>query len=415
VQAIPVALVITLSGLLITRSYAQTRGRSFVDEAYGLIGGLGLATVLELAGMALYRGFSYSRLLVLYVAVAGFALLVIWRGAMRQALAQLRRRGLGTTRALVVGSGAAADLLVHRLQMFPQYGYELVGAVDDRAASVGYRPLAVIGSTSDLSHLIYSHGVEVVFVALPETDHHQVLRLIAQCEKTGADFKIVPSLLEVITSGVVADDIEGIPLVGVRKSRLVGASLVVKRAFDLVTSLILLIPGLPLMGAIAVAIRLDSPGPMLYRQERVGREGRIFSLYKFRSMVKDAEKDTGPVFAERDDPRATRVGRLLRRYGLDEIPQVLNVLKGDMSLVGPRPERPHFVTQFEAGIPGYEQRHAVPPGMTGWAQVNDIRQDTPIEQRTSYDTFYIDNWSLAFDIKILLATFARVLFHRNAY
>jgi exopolysaccharide biosynthesis polyprenyl glycosylphosphotransferase len=353
---------------------------------------------------------------VVYFAVILALLLIFYRLLMRYSLTQLRRRGLGTTRALVVGSGAGAEALINRLEMFPEYGYELIGLVDDQLSDgEDYHRLPVIGGSRDLARLVRRHAVDAVLLALPQADHRQMLRLIDDCADTRAEVKIVPSLLEVMASGVVADDIDGIPLIGVRSSRLFGANLVVKRIFDLVVGTVLLVPGLPLMAILAIAIKLDSPGTVIYRQERVGMHGRTFTAYKFRSMVKDAEAETGPVFTSREDSRITKFGRFLRRTGFDEAPQILNVLKGEMSLVGPRPERPHFVARFEQEISGYSQRHEVKPGITGWAQLNDLRQDTPIEQRTIYDTYYVDNWSLAFDLKILLATFLRVFVHRNAY
>ena len=414
--AIPLVMAVMVFSVLVNRGYIQARGRAFLDEAYGLIGGLAMGAVLLLAVMALYRGFSYSRLMVIYVGVSGAVFLLWFRSLMRVALAQLRRRGMGTTRALVVGTGTGSEALINRLEMFPEYGYELVGVLDE-VLPIGsdYNRLPILGNNAELPHVIMNANVEEVFIALPQVDHRHILRLIATCDDLDVEFKIVPDLLEVITGGVVADDIDGLPIVGVRRSRLVGVNLFFKRVFDTVSAVLLLIPGIPLMAAIALAIRLDSPGPVIYTQERVGRHGRLFGIHKFRSMVIDAEADSGPVFASRDDPRATRVGRFLRRTGLDEVPQVLNVLKGEMSLVGPRPERPHFVDQFEREIAGYEQRHGVPPGITGWAQLNDLRQDTPIEQRTIYDSYYVENWSLAFDLKILVATFIRVFFHRNAY
>ena len=416
VVAIPVLVVVMGTTLALNRGYVQARGRAYLDEAYGLIGGVAMGAVLLLAIMGLYRGFSYSRLMVAYVSIVGAVLLLLFRAMMRVALAQLRHRGLGTTRALVVGSGSGAEALIHRLEMFPEYGYELVGVVDELLPSGSeYNRLPVLGDTSELPHFVMNSNVEEVFIALPQVDHRQILQLIGTCDDLDVEFKIVPDLLEVITSGVIADDIDGIPIVGVRRSRLTGANLLVKRVFDTVAAIVLLVPGAPLMAAIALAIRLDSKGPVFFTQERVGQHGRVFGIHKFRSMVVDAEAESGPVFASRDDPRATKIGRFLRRTGLDELPQILNVLKGDMSLVGPRPERPHFVDQFEREIPGYEQRHAVPPGITGWAQLNDLRQDTPIEQRTIYDSYYVENWSLGFDIKVLLATFIRVFFHRNAY
>lgn len=415
-QAIPVLVVIMATALAVNRAYAQTRGRSFVDEAYGLIGGMFVGSILILAVMSLYRGFSYSRLMVIYVAALSAVLLIVFRLMMRVTLSRLRHRGLGTTRALVVGSGAGAEALIHRLEMFPEYGYELIGVIDDHLRlGEDYHRVPVIGGRGDLAHMVMRHSVDEVFMALPPGDDRELLGLIDVIADTRAEIKILPGLLDIMASGVVADDIDGIPLVGVRRSRLVGANLVVKRVFDLVLSVLLLIPGIPLMAIIAIAIRLDSPGPAVYRQERVGKDGRAFTAYKFRSMMQDAEADTGPVFTSRADPRITKVGRFLRRTSLDEVPQVLNVLRGEMSLVGPRPERPHFVAQFEQEVAGYAQRHEVRPGITGWAQLNDLRQDTSIEQRTIYDTYYVDNWSLTFDLKILVTTFIRVFAHRNAY
>ena len=415
-QAIPVLVVIMATALAVNRAYAQTRGRSFVDEAYGLIGGMFVGSILILAVMSLYRGFSYSRLMVIYVAALSAVLLIVFRLVMRVTLSRLRRRGLGTTRALVVGSGAGAEALIHRLEMFPEYGYELIGVIDDHLRlGEDYHRVPVIGGRGDLAHMVMRHSVDEVFMALPPGDDRELLGLIDVIADTRAEIKILPGLLDIMASGVVADDIDGIPLVGVRRSRLVNANLVVKRVFDLVLSVLLLIPGIPLMAIIAIAIRLDSPGPAVYRQERVGKDGRAFTAYKFRSMMQDAEADTGPVFTSRADPRITKVGRFLRRTSFDEVPQVLNVLRGEMSLVGPRPERPHFVALFEQEVAGYAQRHEVRPGITGWAQLNDLRQDTSIEQRTIYDTYYVDNWSLTFDLKILVTTFIRVFAHRNAY
>jgi exopolysaccharide biosynthesis polyprenyl glycosylphosphotransferase len=414
--AIPVIASVGVLALAGTKSYSQKRGRSFVDETYGVIGGVGIASVLLLAASALYRAFLYSRLVAFYLGLAAAVILVLYRAGMRLVLQGLRRRGRGATRALVVGTSAGADALISRLEMFPQYGYQLLGVVDDGLA-VGeqYRGIPLVGGSAELSRLVHRFGIDEVFIALPRSDHRQILRLINQCDDLDVEFKIVPDLLGVIASGVVADDIDGIPLVGVRRNRLVGFNLVLKRVFDLVVGTLLMVPGIPLMAVIAVAIRLDSQGPVIYRQERVGRGEKPFIAYKFRSMVVDAEAASGPVFAARDDPRSTRVGRFLRRTSFDEVPQIFNVFKGEMSLVGPRPERPAFASQFNAEVPGYVRRHEVPPGITGWAQLNDLRQETPIEQRTIYDSYYVDNWSLGFDLKILILTFARVFFHRNAY
>ncbi|MHB8507640.1 MAG: undecaprenyl-phosphate glucose phosphotransferase [Candidatus Dormibacteria bacterium] len=416
VRGIPVLWAAVIPALAANRAYVQKRGRSFVDEVYSLVGGVGMGSVLLLAAMSLYRGFSYSRLVVFYMGLAGTVILVFFRLGMRAVLGILRSNGRGITRALVVGTGMGAEELINRLEMFPQYGYQLVGVVDDGLVEgEDYHRLPVLGDSKELCRLIHRYGIDEVFVALPRADHRQVLRLINQCDDSQAVFKIVPDLLGVITTGVEADDIDGLPLVSVRRSRLVGANVLVKRIFDLVLGALLLIPGSVVMALIALAIRINSPGPVIYRQERVGKDLHNFTAYKFRSMVDNAEAETGPVFAQRDDPRMTAVGRFLRRTSFDEIPQIWNVFKGEMSLVGPRPERPHFVAQFNAEVPGYVRRHEVLPGITGWAQLNDLRQETPIEQRTIYDSYYVENWSLPFDLKILFLTFARIFFHRNAY
>ena len=227
---------------------------------------------------------------------------------------------------------------------------------------------------------------------------------------------MLPDVFEIITTRVSADVVDGIPLVGVRRSQVEGLGLVLKRAFDLVLAVLLLGLLSPILLLLALAIRLSSTkGPVLFRQERVGKDGQIFTLLKFRSMIPDAEAATGPVFATADDQRRTAIGRLIRRFSLDELPQLLNIVRGDMSLVGPRPERPYFVERFGAEIPRYLERHQVRPGVTGWAQVNDLRGTTSIADRTIYDIYYIENWSLSFDIKILLLTIGRIFFHSHAY
>jgi exopolysaccharide biosynthesis polyprenyl glycosylphosphotransferase len=242
-----------------------------------------------------------------------------------------------------------------------------------------------------------------------------MLRLIKACDELQVDFRMLPDVFEIITTRVSADVVDGIPLVGVRRSQVQGLGLLVKRAFDLVVSLILVVVLSPFWLLLALAIRLSSPGPVLYRQERVGQGGKIFTVIKFRSMIADAEAETGPVFTARDDARRTAVGRFMRRFSLDELPQLINIIRGDMSLVGPRPERLFFVERFGAEIPRYLERQQVRPGVTGWAQVNDLRGATSIADRTIYDIYYVENWSLPFDIKIIMLTVGRILFHQHAY
>jgi len=268
---------------------------------------------------------------------------------------------------------------------------------------------------AELPAQVRAQGVDQVFLALPGASHEEMLHLIKTCDDLQVDFRMLPDVFEIITTRVSADVVDGIPLVGVRRSQVEGIGLAVKRAFDLVISLILLLVLSPVWLLLALAIAVSSHGPVLYRQDRVGKGGSLFTLYKFRSMVSDAEAETGPIFASPDDVRRTAIGRFMRRLSLDELPQLINIIRGDMSLVGPRPERLFFVERFGAEIPRYLERHQVRPGVTGWAQVNDLRGSTSIADRTIYDIYYIENWSLSFDVKILLLTMGRVFLHTHAY
>jgi exopolysaccharide biosynthesis polyprenyl glycosylphosphotransferase len=259
-------------------------------------------------------------------------------------------------------------------------------------------------------------GVDQVFLAVPGASNDELLHLVKTCDDLQAEFKLVPDLLEVMSTRAAVDAIDGLPLIGIRRSRLRGPAAVLKRAIDITVSAIGLIIASPFMLVIAIAIKLTSPsGPVLFRQPRVGLRDRRFTVYKFRSMVPDAEAQTGPVVATPNDGRATPVGRVLRRLSLDELPQLFNILKGDMSLVGPRPMPIFLVERFTEEIPRYLERHQVRPGLTGWAQVNDLRGGEAFADRAMYDIYYVENWSLALDLKILILTAARVFFQRRAY
>ncbi len=413
---IPVLVAVFLITFALSGIYRTQRGRALVDDLFSIIGATVVAGLIALALMSLYRSFSYSRLVLLYTITAAFVLIAASRAILRQVRLAQQRRGIGMDRVLIVGTGAGSELLIHRMTMFPGYGYQVCGILDDRlepgAVFAGAR---VIGKLAELPDRVRETHADRVFIALPGADHETLLHLIKTCEDLRVDFRMLPDLFEIITTRVSADVIDGIPLVGVRHSQLTGLGRILKRSFDLAVSLVLLVLLSPLMLVLAGLIKLASPGPIFYRQERVGREGLVFTVLKFRSMVPDAEAATGPVFTAPDDARRTGVGRFMRRLSLDELPQLINIIRGEMSLVGPRPERPFFVERFSAEIPRYLERHQVQPGVTGWAQVNDLRGDTSIANRTIYDIYYIENWSLVLDIKILLLTMGRVFVHRHAY
>jgi len=414
--AAPVVVLVFLLTFAFNGVYRIRRGRPLLDETFAVLGASVLAGLVSLALMSLYRGFSYARLVLLYSVVAALLLMILGRVMLRQVLIRQQRQGVGTERVLVVGTGAGSDLLIHRMMMFPQYGYTVCGVLDDRLEpGSSFAGTTVVGRIPELATQVAEQRIDQVFLAIPGASHAQLLHLIKTCEDLNVDFRMLPDLFEVITTRIAADVVDGIPLVGIRRSQVEGVGLIAKRSFDLAVGGLLLIVLSPLWALLALLIRVGSPGPILYRQERVGLGGRLFTLYKFRSMVRDAEEDTGPVFATADDTRRTAIGRWMRRYSLDEVPQLINILRGEMSLVGPRPERPFFVERFGAEIPRYLERHQVRPGVTGWAQLNDLRGDTSIGDRTIYDLYYIENWSLVFDIKILILTVARIFSHRHAY
>jgi len=414
--AIPVVILIFIFSLAVNQQYHSWRGRTLVDQLFAMTSGVALAAMLILAGMSLYRGFQYARLTLVYTVLISWLLLTIERYILRQWETRLRRRGIGAERVLMVGTGTGSQLLIQRMTMFPQYGYQVSGVVDDRLEpGSSFAQAPVVGRIADLPQLIKELRIDHVFVAVPGATHDELLHLIKMCEDQRVEFKIVPDLLEVMRSRVAADAIDGLPLIGIRRSRLRGSAAMVKRAIDVAVSGIGLGLLSPLLLLIAILIKLTSPGPVLFRQERIGLQRHPFTVYKFRTMIPDAEAKSGPVVAKPGDDRVTGIGRILRRLSLDELPQLYNILRGDMSLVGPRPMPTFFDDRYSGEVPRYLERHQVRPGLTGWAEVNDLRGAAPMADRSIYDAYYVENWSLALDLKIMLLTVARVLFQRHAY
>jgi exopolysaccharide biosynthesis polyprenyl glycosylphosphotransferase len=292
--------------------------------------------------------------------------------------------------------------------MFPDFGYELVAVLADESDATH--------RDSAFAEIIDRDGISVVFIALPHVQQERISQLVAANRRPDVQFRVVPTSLEMIASQVEPDQLAGIPLLRIRPALDVTPSQIrYKRLFDIALCALGLVVLSPVMAVIAALIKATSHGPVLIQQERVGLNGRFFEMLKFRSMRVDAERTTGPVWTAAQDARRTIIGRLLRRFSLDELPQLWNVIKGDMSLVGPRPERPVFVDEFGDRLPTYRDRHRVRPGLTGWAQVNDLRGMTSVESRLVYDLFYIERWSLTFDMKIVLTTAFRLFTSKNAY
>lgn len=415
--AIPVVLVLYIVALALNRQYTSWRGLALVDQLFSLYAGIGLAALLMLAAIEVGNlGQRYSRLSLIPAVLFAAVLMTLERYVLRQYETRLRRRGIGTERVLMVGTGAVSEVLIRRMNMFPQYGYHVIGVATDTVVPEGsFVGVPVIGRVSEVADLVREHRVDQVFLALPADQRDRLLYLIKQCEDQNLGFKIVPDLLEIMTTRVTADTIDGLPLVGVRRSRLSGGGGHVKRAIDILITALLLVVLSPILLLIALLIKITMPGPVIFRQERIGLDGQPFLIYKFRSMIPDAEADSGPTVARPGDTRVTGLGRFLRRLSLDELPQLYNVLRGDMSLVGPRPQPTFFDEQYSGEIPRYLERHQARPGLTGWAEVNDLRGAAPIGDRTLYDLYYVENWSLTLDLKIVVLTALRFLSQRHAY
>jgi Undecaprenyl-phosphate glucose phosphotransferase len=359
-----------------------------------------------------FHASDYSRVVTLYfwaLSIAGASLL---RAGFREILRVARRRGYNLRRAVVVGGGRPAADVLAMLARRMDVGIQVLGVLGDKAETDTTR-WPRLGGFEDLRAILDHHPVDVVFVALPHAEHGRLAGILADIGDDPVAIHLVPDVYGLASLRGGIEEFEAIPFIHLRESPLHGWNLVLKRVFDVGVGGAALLVAAPVMLGIALAVRLGSPGPVLLRQERMGLDGRRFQLLKFRTMRADAEADTGPVWTRPDDERRTTVGALLRRFNLDELPQLLNVLRGEMSLVGPRPERPVFVEDFRRRIPGYMLRHTVKAGMTGWAQVNGWRGDTSLEKRIEYDLFYIERWSLLFDVKILVMTLYRGF--TNAY
>lgn len=360
----------------------------------------------------------YSRPLYPLALLTCTFMLSVARLVLDRILARMRRKGrLRSASVAILGTGNLGQTIAEKIRNHAYLGMKVAGFVTAGDTSGSPRQVSVagfriLGGFDQIREVIREHGIDEIIIAQPDLTPREVLNFMLECEKEIVTVRLVPNLLEAMLVEMSVEQIDGIPLFALKESPLQGWNIVMKRIFDVVFSLLLLIALSPVIAAVALLVKLTSPGPVLYKQKRVGLDGRRFTIRKFRSMYIDAEERTGPVWASRHDPRVTPVGRWLRRLNLDELPQLWNVLRGNMSLVGPRPERPHFVKKFREAIPRYMVRHRVKAGITGWAQVNGLRGNTSIDERIKYDIYYIDNWSIWLDLKILLLT---VTAHENAY
>ena len=391
--------------------YQVRRNRSRVEEGLSVLVATGLATLLAAGLATLYRGFTYSRLVLLFFFVLDVLFVFAGRTAIRRYLEEAWRHGVGVRHVLVVGAGRLGRAVVDKFHEHPEAGMRAVGFVDDRPEKSGFEHLgvSVLGTTADAARIVDERGVDTVFLALPLEAHRTMLAVLKDVGRTVADVRVVPDLLQHITFRAGVEDLDGLPVVHLTQVPLTGWMSLVKRVLDVALSTGGLLVLLPLLPLVALIIKMTDRGPVLYAQERMGLDGRPFRMWKFRTMRVDAEEETGAVWATSDDPRRTPIGRFLRRWSFDELPQLYNVLRGDMSLVGPRPERPEFVEEFKERFPQYMLRHRVRSGMTGWAQVHGWRGNTSLAKRIEYDLFYIENWTIALDVRILWMTLVKDL------
>jgi len=409
--------------------YQVKRGRSRIDEFFAILFSVLIASALTLGATLYVRVYyryqpevapdwEYSQAVFGLFIVADVLLLNLGRSALRSHLQRMWAAGHNVRRVVVAGAGDLGEMVAETLMAHRELGYRVVGFLDDRVQ--GERAgVPVLGTLDEAMTVCGTYRVDQLYVALPLEDHAKLLRLIKNVGNECVDIKVVPDLVQYATIKAALEDLDGIPIISLNEVPLRGWNSMAKRVMDIVfgsTFLLFLTVVFPVFPAVALMIWLrGGKGPVLLRQERMTLDGKTFAIFKFRAMVDEAERDSGPVWASAEDPRRTQVGIWLRRFNLDEFPQLLNVVLGDMSLVGPRPERPPFVQQFKERIPQYMLRHRVKSGITGWAQVNGWRGNTSIEKRIEYDLYYIENWSLLLDVKILILTLFRGFGQKHAY
>lgn len=417
VAFIPILVAIWPVVFYFHRLYQIRRDRSTIDEVLAVIVAASLGTILLVGLLTFWRGFTYTsrQLLVLFLFLDVFFVSLV-RFGIRKYLETMWSTGVGVRRTLIVGAGYAGRALADKLLDHPATGLKPVGFADDDPLKrvEGYRGLVVLGTTSEVTALIRAHEVDTVFLALPVEAYRTMLTILKEVGNQIVDLKVVPDLFQYVTFRAGIEDFDGLPVINLTQMPLEGWNSLVKRTMDVALSALGLVALAVLFPILALAIWLEDRGPIFYAQERMGLDGRLFRMLKFRSMRVDAEDD-GARWTEENDPRRTRVGAFLRQTSLDELPQLINVFKGEMSLVGPRPERPEFVSTFKEKFPQYMLRHRVRAGITGWAQVHGWRGNTSLSKRIEYDLYYIENWSVGLDVKILWLTVKWGFTHKNAY
>lgn len=397
--------------------YTAKRVQSRKTEFYNIV----KANLVGLAGfMATFyyiREVDFSRSLIIIFSIFNIAAETIFRNAVRYFLRNIRTRGFNLRHVLLVGYSRAAEEYIDRVNANPQWGYIIRGILDDNVEKgKQYKGVKVMGSIEELSVILPENQLDEIAITLSLAEYAKLEKIVNQCEKSGVHTKFIPDYNQVIPNRPYTEDLLGLPIINIRHVPLTNSfNIIIKRIIDIMGALFLIILTSPIMVIVALFVKGSSKGPLIYSQERVGLHNKPFKMYKFRSMEVQPPNEERTKFTVPNDPRVTRIGKIIRKTSIDEFPQFFNVLFGNMSLVGPRPERPFFVEKFREEIPRYMVKHQVRPGITGWAQINGYRGNTSIRKRIEYDLYYIENWTLGFDFKILFLTIFKGFINKNAY
>ncbi|MBR4668467.1 MAG: undecaprenyl-phosphate glucose phosphotransferase [Butyrivibrio sp.] len=397
--------------------YTSRRALRLWNEFVDIVQANAIGSVGFMVIQFLFKQKDFSRSIIAIFFFVNVFLTTLAHGLLRRFLRYIRKKGYNIKHILLVGYSRAAEAYISRILENPQWGYDVTGVLDDFVpVNTSYHGVKVIGKIEQLGTFLENGSYDEITITLPLDDYDRLEDLVAQCEKSGVHTKFIPDYSSLFPSNPYTEDVQGIPVINIRYVPLSNSfNRIAKRVVDIVGSLLAIILFSPVMIIAAIAVKSTSKGPLIYKQERIGLNGAPFMMYKFRTMKVQTEAEEKKGWTTKNDPRVTEVGAVLRKLSIDEMPQFFNVLVGKMSLVGPRPERPQFVEKFKEQIPRYMVKHQVRPGITGWAQINGYRGDTSIRKRIDYDIYYIENWSMAFDFKIILGTLRHGFVNKNAY
>lgn len=420
------ALIVILPGYILLyyafNLYTPKRVQGRRLELSNIVGANTVGLLLSFAALYILQSYfaqfqNFSREMFLYFYAVNIITEEIVRLLIRRVLRKIRKNGYNLKHIMLVGYSRAAEQYIDRIQQNPQWGYNIRGVLDDNIArGTTYKGIKVIGSIGNLEYILPQNKLDEIAITLGLEEYYKLEKIVAECEKSGVHTKFIPDYGNIIPTKPYTEDLLGLPVINIRYVPLSNTfNAFVKRCMDIIGSIACIVVFSPVMAVTAIAVKVTSRGPLIFKQERVGLHNTSFQMYKFRTMYVQTEEEERKGWTKANDPRITKVGRILRKTSLDEFPQLFNVLKGNMSLVGPRPERPQYVEKFREEIPRYMIKHQVRPGMTGWAQVNGYRGDTSIRKRIEHDLYYIENWSIGLDIKILFLTVFKGFINKNAY